>query len=321
METIKNYLEAMFAGMPNTAEVRKAKAELLQMMEDKYNELIANGQNENTAVGTVISEFGNLDELADDLNLTKEVEETRTKESEVPRRFVSMDEVKAFLDNRQKKALFLAIGVFLCIVSVACPILFGEKYDAGAILLMFLCIALGVGSIIFSSFIDSAWKFLRKELCSVDMATAGYVKERQRSFESVRALCVSVGVILCIICWVPNIFYNKVATLAPALMFVLIGFGVFLFVYSGKVHRGFSILLQVNDINTISGTYVYQNPRPVKYKSTAAQTIVEIYWPAVTCIYLILSFLTFSWGTTWIIWVVAGVLHKAVVIACTDEGV
>ena len=29
METIKNYLEAMFAGMPNTAEVRKAKAELL----------------------------------------------------------------------------------------------------------------------------------------------------------------------------------------------------------------------------------------------------------------------------------------------------
>ncbi len=35
METIKNYLEAMFANMPNTEEVRKAKAELLQMMEDK----------------------------------------------------------------------------------------------------------------------------------------------------------------------------------------------------------------------------------------------------------------------------------------------
>ncbi len=64
METIKNYLEAMIAGMPDTPEVRKAKAELLQMMEDKYNELISEGQSENTAVGTVISEFGNLDELA-----------------------------------------------------------------------------------------------------------------------------------------------------------------------------------------------------------------------------------------------------------------
>ena len=40
METIRNYLETMFANMPNTPEVRRAKDELLQMMEDKYNELI-----------------------------------------------------------------------------------------------------------------------------------------------------------------------------------------------------------------------------------------------------------------------------------------
>ena len=65
METIRNYLEAMFANMPRTAEVEKAKRELLQMMEDKYNELLAEGKSENEAVGTVISEFGNLDELAD----------------------------------------------------------------------------------------------------------------------------------------------------------------------------------------------------------------------------------------------------------------
>ena len=60
METIKSYLEAMFANMPNTPEVKKAKDELLTMMEDKYNEMIADGVNENTAVGTVISEFGFL---------------------------------------------------------------------------------------------------------------------------------------------------------------------------------------------------------------------------------------------------------------------
>ena len=65
METIKNYLETMFANMPNTPEVKKAKAELLSMMEDKFNEMIADGVNENQAVGTVIAEFGNLDELAE----------------------------------------------------------------------------------------------------------------------------------------------------------------------------------------------------------------------------------------------------------------
>ena len=39
METIKNYLETMFMNLPNTPEVYKAKQELLQMMEDKYQEL------------------------------------------------------------------------------------------------------------------------------------------------------------------------------------------------------------------------------------------------------------------------------------------
>ena len=32
METIKNYLESMFRGLPLTEKVMKAKSELLQMM-------------------------------------------------------------------------------------------------------------------------------------------------------------------------------------------------------------------------------------------------------------------------------------------------
>ena len=40
MDTIKTYLENMFAGLPGTPDVMKAKNELFQMMEDKYNELI-----------------------------------------------------------------------------------------------------------------------------------------------------------------------------------------------------------------------------------------------------------------------------------------
>ena len=40
METIHNYLESMFARLPNTQEVITAKCVLAQMMEDKYSELI-----------------------------------------------------------------------------------------------------------------------------------------------------------------------------------------------------------------------------------------------------------------------------------------
>ena len=69
MDTIKNYLESMFRGLPQTAKVLKAKKELGQMMEDKYSELIKEGKSDNEAIGTVISEFGNLEELAADLGI------------------------------------------------------------------------------------------------------------------------------------------------------------------------------------------------------------------------------------------------------------
>ena len=60
----------MFMNLPRTKEVERAKEELLQMMEDKYNELEKYGKTDNEAVGIVISEFGNLEELADDLGIS-----------------------------------------------------------------------------------------------------------------------------------------------------------------------------------------------------------------------------------------------------------
>lgn len=70
METLRNYLESMFKRYPDTPEAEKAKAELWQMMEDKFNELTAEGKKENEAVGIVIAEFGDLEEVADSLGIS-----------------------------------------------------------------------------------------------------------------------------------------------------------------------------------------------------------------------------------------------------------
>ena len=324
METIKNYLESMFASMPNTPEVRKAKAELLQMMEDKYNELISEGTSENAAVGTVISEFGNLDELAESLGLTKEVEVARGMESEMPRRFISLDEAKSYLSNRSKKALFRALGVLLCIISVSFVIILSTQGTAvlKGVALMIASIAVGVGFLVYAGMADHEWKFIGRESCSIDMNTAAYIKDKKRSFEPIRALCVSLGIVLCVICWTPNILIPfRYQPLGAGLMFLVVGIGVFLIVYPNSVARGFDRLLNVNEKSTISGQYAHGSAYagPVKYKSKTAQTIVELYWPTVTCIYLIISFLTFNWGTTWIIWVIAGVFHRVVTINCIAD--
>ena len=103
METIRNYLDSMFRGLPDTTETRRAKAELLAMMEDKYQELKAEGKTENEAIGTVIAEFGNMEELKDNLGDAAVLQPETVSEE---RRTVSLGEAEDFLQIR-KTVLFL----------------------------------------------------------------------------------------------------------------------------------------------------------------------------------------------------------------------
>ena len=59
METIRTYLENLFAQLPETPELVRLRDDMLRTMEDKYEALKSEGKSENEAVGIVISEFGN----------------------------------------------------------------------------------------------------------------------------------------------------------------------------------------------------------------------------------------------------------------------
>ena len=69
MDTIKTYLDNMFLNLPKTDEINSLKNDLLNNMEDKYNELKTQGKTENEAIGIVISEFGNIDELINEMGI------------------------------------------------------------------------------------------------------------------------------------------------------------------------------------------------------------------------------------------------------------
>lgn len=69
LDTIVGYLNNMFASLPRTEQMYKLKQELLGNMEEKYHELKDDGKSENEAVGIVISEFGNIDELVSELGI------------------------------------------------------------------------------------------------------------------------------------------------------------------------------------------------------------------------------------------------------------
>ncbi len=317
METIRNYLETMFARLPITFEVQKAKNELGQMMEDKYTELIKDGKTENEAVGIVISEFGNLDELAEELGISSFVIQGNQKAA-AGIRSVTLAEVKDYLHDRTRAAYTVALGVLLCIIS-CCGYLLDVSWNwRGAVYatcFMFLMIAAAIGLFMFSGFVMGKWKFLKQKGCSVDFATAEYVHNRRESFRVTFAMMITIGVILCILSVLPVVIVTSLFSwrsgLGVVLMFVFIGIGVFLLVAAGNMNAGFSTILSLNKSDTMGGSFV-PSQKQVRYNNNMISQLMSVYWPTVTCIYLCWSFLSFDWHITWIVWVIAAVVQQLI---------
>lgn len=317
METIKNYLETMFIKLPDTAEVQRAKAELSEMMEDKYTELLNEGKSENEAIGTVISEFGNLSELAYSLGIQDYLEEN----DEPVGRFIALDEAKLFLSDKLRQAYMVALGVLLCITSPTAIIINDAvKIRAGeaiGILLFFLFNAVAIGIFVFSGINMSKWEFLENEPFSLDYEAEKHVKEKKEDFRLVYALCLTIGVVLCIISVVPVTFMSEIGLsdeIGAAMLFPIVGAGVFLIVSAETRKGGFTELLNADGSRSAkkSKKAKHKKSRRNGYNNRTVSIIMSVYWQTVTCIYLCWSFLSMDWHITWIIWVIAVIVNTLI---------
>ncbi|MCR5810740.1 MAG: permease prefix domain 1-containing protein [Lachnospiraceae bacterium] len=371
METIRNYLNTMFAGLPDTPEVRKAYEELAAMMEDKYTELIEEGCGENEAVGTVISEFGNLEELAQTLGIEEYMGEAGRSsaqqsfaqhdpenftEDPVPEeygdfRVISAEEVCDYLGVGNFAALLKCFGIFLCITSVTGPILLdipGDSWLSGAVssfgtALFFVFIAAAVACILISGAYKKPWRFIGTEPLELDREAEEIVADQERTAENESTKRMITGIVLIILSIVPSVLFG--GNFGPALMFVFVGAGVFLFVYNssrkglyrklrrsqeraakaGSMNRGAYGSVFNNRSNAgyggASGGRRYvstgrKNPKEKKekfyYKDNNLRTLMPIYWEIVTCLYFGISFVTGLWGISWLIWIAAGAVKKVI---------
>ena len=338
MEAIKNYLDMMFANLPNTGSVKRAKEELLQMMEDKYTELIAEGKTENEAVGSVISEFGNLSELAEALGVEEEVKKQEEKkveqeESGEVERVLTTDEAKGYIKMKSRRALPFALGVAMFILAPTMPIIFSffmSEGIAGALGApgFFGCIIAGILLIIFGEMDRKNWRYVKREKCTLSMDATKYVADEHAKVEATYRIFMVIGIVLCAICWFPAAMLGDKAVyenlVSPVSLFVMVGIGVFLILYSHTCIHGYKDLLRLNRGDSLKGAYVPEQKadgKKVKYASPFAEFVMGVYWPTITCLYLITSFVTFRWGITWLVWPIAGIMHPLLVKLLPKEEV
>lgn len=322
MDTIRNYLETMFSSLPNTAEVHRAKDELYGMMEDKYNALTADGLVEEEAVAKVIAEFGSLEELAEDLG----IQEAVGAAGEVRRRRVTAEEAEAYLTDSRKAIRQRAWGVGLIVASVACTVLGGllEEFERLShswravaeelgVLGMFVLIAFGVGMIIMANARMQKWTFITQEPCQLDFPTLARIDEEYQTQYSKLSMLLAVGVGLCIVSVIPPILFDGMSLgflgdASAGLLLLLVAVGVGCIISATGVKRVYRQLLDLNGSDTVGGNQ-FASQKALHFDEPMVETVMSAYWQTVLCLYLSWSFLTFSWGRTWVIWPLAALVH------------
>lgn len=328
MDTIKNYLEGMFARLPGSPEVMKAKKELYQMMEDKYNELISEGKSDNEAVGIVISEFGNLDELAEDLGIN----EVKAELEETDCYMVEKDEAVAYVNAKRKHSFILGLGIFLCINCVCGPIMasaFPTEHEVIGVLVMFLMIAAGVVLIVYSNIMMRPFSKFLQVPARLEYSTDTFIHDERERYVTAHALRLTGGILLCCLCWLPcmvaDALFSSVEILsegiAPVVLFVAVGIGVLMIVQTNSENNAYETLLSLNYGSPMAKEKKARGENIPDYNNKTVDIVMHVFWPTVTCIYLVWSFLTFSWFISWIIWPIAGVIFGALKTVFRDEEV
>ncbi|MGL5615252.1 MAG: permease prefix domain 1-containing protein [Sarcina sp.] len=342
MNTIKNYLENIFSNIPETLETLRAKEELLSMMEDKYNELKLEGKTENEAIGIVISEFGNIDEILEslDTSVKEPIEESTFSYTydEEPIKTISLNNAKEIIKEQLDISKNIALGVFLCICS---PILlifltgaaeeyssYGNTAAAIGLVVLFLMIAIAILLFIIYGLKMEKIENFKKEPIILDYMTKEFIKKESENFKISFGKRIAFGVTLCIVSVIPiiitgTLFDNIFAQCASvSLLLIMVAFAVHIFIVTGMTDSTYKMFLEKESDSTPHGHYKEYNSEDYNYshhyESPLTRNIASIYWPVITIIYLFWSFVYGSWGTSWIIWPIAGLLFGVISNICRN---
>ncbi|MCA0346610.1 MAG: permease prefix domain 1-containing protein [Actinobacteria bacterium] len=321
------YLETMFSAYPQTPRMLEAKRELQGMMEDAYAGFIADGLSENEAVGRVITEFGNLDEIAPVLGITAEIAPTPAAASgfepaaAAPKYApITLEEAQAFAEVRRTTQPRLAIAIALFVLSPIALLTAVALSDEGdsdpmiglGLIPMLSIIAIGVIMIISVDQKRSAHKRISAKQFATNPAVnvwAHALESRQGSRRS-GALQVAVG--LWILSAAPILLTS---TLVPDLggegkgsIFGVIG--TLLLVAAGLL-----VFLPNNWAAEVAETVTKQGGAigdSEDDNTSLVGVIASFYWPLLAVIFLAWSFIGDAWDRSWIVWPIGGVLFGVI---------
>ena len=150
-------------------------------------------------------------------------------------------------------------------------------------------------------------QFIASDTIAHILLVDGAVRSKADKFEPrfVRGITMGVVTILLGVMLIVSVAFiaeeNEPLIIAAASALLLfIGAGVNTIIRAGMVKDSYSRVLQEDDYTK------------AKKENKVMNAIAPAYWLLVTAGYLAWSFTTGSWGTTWIVWPIAGIIFAAI---------
>jgi hypothetical protein len=311
MNTIRTFLENMFGTLPKSEAILKAKEDLYQMMIEKYDDYKKNGKTENEAIGLVISEFGNIDELLDELGI---------KVEKLNVRFISHHEAHAVLDTYRKQSIRIAIGVCLILFGASLAVIglpiatflgLSDQVNLIRMLLVFIFVVPSVGLFISAGLEISSHASIFEDEYALDHEVHFQIDNEVKTYQKTFNTNILYGVLIIIssaIFFIGSGFIEEYNIYLVSLGIWVVAYGTFLLIHKGTIMSCYNQLLKRGDYK----------PEMKKAEKTT-ELVAGIVFPLSIVIYLLVSFISGRWDITWIMWPVVFIVFG--VIAGTIEEV
>ncbi|MGX6970947.1 permease prefix domain 1-containing protein [Vagococcus bubulae] len=306
MKVIENYVETMFVNLPYTAELLAIKEDILLNMKEKYLELIEEGKAENEALGTVIAEFGSIDELLDSLEIS--VEEVDDQEyhqfvsSKLP--ILSESVITNYLETKRLTGMFIGSGVVSLGVGLSSFLfLINRTSPSIPFFIIGLCILAAISLFIIGGMKLSVFNYLKKGfiLNSEDRVLLEQAKfDYHRSF--VLSMVLGVGLsMLSIFSVIFSLFWGFGEDIGLSSLILIASVACFFFIYAGNIQGSYTFLLE-NGLEESTSDKDYE-------RHQFLQRFESLYWLVILLIFFGWGFFFEGWFICWIVFPIGGVLQ------------
>lgn len=295
-ERLSKYFDSLFESAPNTQAVKDLRDEIYQNTLDRYNDLIAQGKNEDESFTRAVSGIGDIEEIIG-------------KNS-----YVGLNEDKScytvdqIVKNSVISGILLAVSVLLYVACIVPPIISSDGVGAS---IMFVMISLATGLIIFSN------KMKIKEVkCNAKFRELKTIYGKDYSIERfeknriLSAVMLAAGIMFYVLSLAPVTWLEN--ELGVVLMFISIAVATALVV----LYANLGIKLNTPTTESMVGEFIeWSEERKRSY--SLIKTIDCIILVVATLIFLALGFFFGAWAIAWIVYVIAAVIFQ-IVKACFE---